>query len=376
MNGRDEVAVRPVLGDEDDEAFRALPRRVMRDVPQWRPNPRDRGGPAFDESKNPLFRHGEVIRYVAERSDEIVGRIAAWTDDRAPHHLGFFGFYDALDDSDAGRALLWAAFDWCRARGCTTVRGPIDLWPVWSSGALVEGHDRPNVIGIHHGQPYYTDHFEAAGAKPAAEFYVWEFGAEPIPTAARQIGEAVLARDDVEIRRFNPRSARDWQTITALYRESYVDDRWYFDLSTDELRLMAGRDVDPTVSALVYVDGDVAAMTVGLRNTPETALRMGRVIPPETVQRVWDSGPRRSRSWRQWLFAVAPPYRGRAVGGLGTALYVWVRDAAEAAGYEWGEGGWTAALDRRLNSSLQLLGATRDRTYVVFERRLGADEEE
>jgi GNAT superfamily N-acetyltransferase len=367
MSGRDEVAVRPVLSEDDEEAFRRMPRRVMRDVEHWRPDPHDREGVAFDPERNPLHEHAEMIRYVAERSGEVVGRVAAWTDDRAPAELGFFGFYDAIDDLEAGRALLWAAFDWCRARGRSRVRGPISFWPLWSAGALIEGHERPNVIGIHHGRSYYADHFEAAGATRAAELYVWQFGNDPVPHPVAQIRDAVLSRRDIEIRHFRPRSSRDWQTVTALYRESYVDDEWYFDLSTDELRLMAGHDVDPAISALVYVDGGPVAMSIGLRNTPETALRIGRMIPPDSIQRVWHTGPRRSRSWRQWLFAVAPSFRGRAVGGLGTALYAWLRDAAATAGYERGEVGWTAALDDRLNRGLEVLGATRDRTYCLFE---------
>jgi GNAT superfamily N-acetyltransferase len=367
MSGRDEVAVRPVLDDDDEQAFRDLPRRVMRDIPHWRPVPNSREIGAFDPDANPLLQRGDVVRYLAERSDQVVGRIAAWTDPRAPDGLGMFGFYDAVDDLQAGRALLWAACDWCRSRGCTRIRGPIDFWSVWSTGSLVGGEDRPVVIGLHHGRDYYVEHFEAANACEVAELYAWSIAGQPVPLAVKQIGEAVLARNDVEVRNFEPDSDRDWQLVTELYREAYVDDEWYFDLTTDELRLMAGDDVDPDISAIVFVGGEPAAMSIGLRNTAENALRIGAVVPPDPVQRVWRAGQLHCDSWRQWLFAIAAPFRGRAVGGLGTALFVWLRQAAQSAGYSDGELAWTPASAEALTSRMHLLGATHDRTYRVFE---------
>ena len=63
--------------------------------------------------KNPFFEHGEADYFLAERDGEVVGRIAAVANrlhnETHGDRVGFFGFFDTVDDPEVAGALLDAA---------------------------------------------------------------------------------------------------------------------------------------------------------------------------------------------------------------------------------------------------------------------------
>ncbi|HKE00038.1 MAG TPA: N-acetyltransferase, partial [Planctomycetota bacterium] len=105
--------------------------RALRREPQFTPDL----APEFlrqTSSKNPFFRHSEMALYVARRDGAVVGRVAAIVDSRAneihSERVAAFGYFEVADgDAEATRALVDAAAAFGRARGMTTLRGPIDL---------------------------------------------------------------------------------------------------------------------------------------------------------------------------------------------------------------------------------------------------------
>lgn len=366
---RADPAVRPVLGEEDLLAFVRLPRRIFRDTRNWLPAPESDDLALLRAQSNPFHRRAEVELYVAERGDEVVARLAVFRDPGSPQRLGCFGFFDALHDPESVQGLLDAAQDWCRARGCTRMLGPIDFWTILSAGVMVDGFDHPNYVGSHLGKPYYADLLTEAGFEPLSDLAVWEYGARPIPPPARAIADAVDALPELAIERFDPSSDDAWRAVAEVYAAAYLDETLYFPVGADELRAMSGDRVDPEISFLAWVNDQPAAVAIGWRNSADASLRIGDVLPPEPVQRMWRIA-NKPRSWRQWLFAVRPEYRGRAVGGLGMTLYVRVRDAADAAGYGRGETAFTSTVAAHLRDGLTVLGAEHYKTYRVFERTL------
>lgn len=369
MNDSSTISVHPVIDADATEAFFKVPRDVLGQLDGWRPPPEAWERRLFDPSKNPLYDRAEIVRYVAERDSTVVGRIVAWVDDQQPDR-GFFGFFDVRDDTEAGKALAATARDFCRSRGRETLCGPIDFWPVCSAGVLVEGFERHNYIGMHHGAPHYAEILTEAGFEPSADLYAWSITDQPLPPPALGIEKALRQNERLAIRSFDPTDRADWEIASQLYERCYGDDPWYAPCSADELKLIAAGLVEPTISMIATVDDQPAGFAVGLKNAAESSVRVGPVIPPETVQRMLRPG-RKPRSWRQWLFGVAPEYRGNAVGGLGTALWVRVRRLATDADYRRGEATWSQAIDDHVGNSLLLLGARRDKTYRLFVRGPG-----
>src|SRR5688500_4869262 len=84
-------------------------------VPPLRAMVRD----ALDPRRTPFYREADRALFLARRGRDIVGRVAAVENRRHNNHhgdrVGFFGFFECLDDDEAARGLLAAAEEWLAA---------------------------------------------------------------------------------------------------------------------------------------------------------------------------------------------------------------------------------------------------------------------
>ncbi len=76
----------------------------------------------INRRKNAFFGHGEMQLFLArDPMGKVVGRIAAIENGmhltKYNDGVGFFGFYESIDDSDVSRNLFDAASDWLHGRG-------------------------------------------------------------------------------------------------------------------------------------------------------------------------------------------------------------------------------------------------------------------
>ena len=82
----------------------------------------------LSREKNPFFEHAQAEYFLAERDGEVVGRIAAignrLHNETHGDRVGFFGFFESVDDQAVADQLFQAAADWCRQRGHDLLRGP------------------------------------------------------------------------------------------------------------------------------------------------------------------------------------------------------------------------------------------------------------
>src|SRR5207248_1159828 len=80
----------------------------------------------LDPARNPWHRHAELALFVAVRGRETVGRIAAIRDRRydqiRAEPLGFFGFFDCVDDGGCAASLLARIAGAVEARGEFRIR--------------------------------------------------------------------------------------------------------------------------------------------------------------------------------------------------------------------------------------------------------------
>lgn len=131
----------------------------------------------FKKEKNKAFRDGEITRFILYKQDEIVGRIAVFTNDRnygkMEQPTGGIGFFDCIDDQLAANVLFETARKWLESHGCEAMDGPNnfgekDKW--W--GLLINGFYKPT-YGMNYNFPYYKNLFENYGFKIYYEQYVF-----------------------------------------------------------------------------------------------------------------------------------------------------------------------------------------------------------
>ena len=133
----------------------------------------------LDRLHNPFYQHAEMESFVCYRGDQPVGRIAAIVDHLHNEHqrddVGFFGFFEALDDPAVVQRLIDTASQWLSGRGCRSIRGPVNPSMKSDFGVLIEGHEFPPTIMMGHTPERYDRHLLAAGFTVAKSFYAFHF---------------------------------------------------------------------------------------------------------------------------------------------------------------------------------------------------------
>ena len=100
--------------------------------------------------KSPFLKKGKVWPLLAYKNGKPVGRIAAIVN--GAHNqfykdrLGFFGFFDFIDDPEVAQELFKEACRLLRNEGMTSLRGPYNPSVNDECGLLVSGFTRPPMI--------------------------------------------------------------------------------------------------------------------------------------------------------------------------------------------------------------------------------------
>ena len=175
--------VRAARDRRDVKRFLDLPYRLHARDPLWVPPLRRDVELLLSRTKNPFFEHGEAEYFLAERDGEVVGRIAAISNrlhnETHADHVGFFGFFESVDDQAVADALLARG----RERGAASaghdvLRGPASFSVNDECGLLVDGFDTPPTLMMPHNPRYYIPLLERAGFVTAKNLLVYQGGSE------------------------------------------------------------------------------------------------------------------------------------------------------------------------------------------------------
>lgn len=333
----------------------------------------------LDPARNPWHRHAELALFVARRQGRILGRIAAIRDRRYDAiralPIGFFGFFDCVDDPACAQALLGAAEDWARARGVREMQGPVSPSMHDECGTLVDGFESPPMIQMPYNPPYHRALLESCGYGKAQDLFAYEFllDQEVRPALAR-IADAVEARGDVRIRTLDTRKFEaEVAVVRELYNAAWEVNWGFVPLGADEMTWRAAqlrRLIDPRFALVVEVRAaagyEPAGFALGVPNVNDILVRLkGRLTPIALFRLVF--GLRRVRTARLLLLGVVAGYRKR---GLEALLIREIHRRAAGAGVVRAELSYVLEDNAVMNRTIAKAGGRRYKTYRIFEKPL------
>lgn len=123
----------------------------------------------FDPKINKTFRHGQCKRWILVKEGSVVGRIAAFINEKIvkkdnDQPTGGTGFFECINDQQAANLLFDTAKNWLAERGMEAMDGPVNFGDrnAWW-GLLVDGYDIEPNYQCNYQLPYYRDLFENYG---------------------------------------------------------------------------------------------------------------------------------------------------------------------------------------------------------------------
>ncbi|HEU4413128.1 MAG TPA: hypothetical protein VFS43_48250 [Polyangiaceae bacterium] len=330
--------------------------------------------------KNPFFQHAEGVVLTARRGGRVLGRATAQVDRehlaRYRDDVGFFGFFDTVDDQEVASALLEHAGRWLRDKGMKTMRGPFSLSINEELGCLVEGFDAPPMLLMTHHRPYQGGLIEGAGLEKVKDFYAWRYGVGEVPTRARRAADEVAALPEVSSRMLEPKQLeRDVRLVMDIFNDAWSDNWGFVPLTEAELRKMAEDFrllLVPELTLLVSVDGEPVAFAIALPNLNAMIRDLkGKLLPTGAAKllfRLKVSGPDEARLI---LLGVRRKLRHvRKYAALSTYMYVKMNEAGQRLGIRRGELSWTLEDNGAVNAAIRFMGGKIYKRYRVYEKAL------
>ena len=332
----------------------------------------------LSREKNPFFQHADAEYFLAERKNgsgiEVVGRIAA-IHNRAHNQehddaVGFFGFFDAINDQAIADALFDAASTWLKPRGLNIMRGPTSFSTNDECGMLVDGFSTPPAILTPYTPPYYAEAVERAGFAKSKDLLLYQSTNDQLPErlvrGAKLIAERrKITLRSIDMKRFDEEVGRIKQIYNAAWESN-----WGFVPMTDaEIDHMA-KDLKPVVVPDLIVFAEHEGKTIGFAaaipdlNVALKANPSGRLFPG-ILKILWKS--RKIKRVRILLLGLLDDYRRSGADAL---MYHWIWDKGYALGYRWAEAGWILEDNAAMNNGLTRMGFRAYKTLRLYDRPL------
>jgi GNAT superfamily N-acetyltransferase len=329
----------------------------------------------LDTAKNAALSSLEIHALLATRNGKLVGRITAHID-RAynEYHgekVGWFGFFDAIDDLGVAHALLDRAVRWLQASGMTQVLGPNNFTTNHQVGMLVENFSRPAVVEMTYNSSYYERLVTSYGfgkAKDLLAYWIDVSKGLDDPKIKRfyDVSQKAQKRYGLHLRgarmqEFDEEVAR----LFRLYNDTWQKNWGFVPVGEAEFKNIARDLKQVVVPELVLIVEDKAgtpiAFSVTLPNINEIMPKNGRLFPFGWWPLV--TGMKRIKTARLFTLGVTPAHRKHGVEAM---LCIETALRAKQLGFSSGEIGWTLEDNLLINRAVEAFGGRLDRRYRIF----------
>jgi len=352
--------------------FVTFPWKVYAGDPYWVP-------PLIaDEMKklahHPFHEHATVACFVARREGAIVGRIAA-IENRLHNEVhdekvGFFGFFEVLDDPEAARTLLAHVEAWAAARGLTSLRGPASFSSNEEWALLVDGFDRPPVVMMTYNPRRYVEMIEGAGYAKAKDVLAYYLDNPEPPERLVRAAEALARRKGVTVRPIDlKRYDREVDRIRHVYNRAWEKNWGFVPMTEAEIEHLAKEmkpAVKPDLVQLAERGDEPVGFTVALPDV-NFALRHanGRLFPFGLLKVLWYV--RKIDMLRVPMLGLVPELRGQ---GIDQLLYLRLFQGGRKLGIVRGEFSWILEDNLAMRQALDKMGARVYKTYRIYEKEV------
>jgi hypothetical protein len=383
-NGK--LTIRPVRTPEERLEFINFQWEVYRDDPDWVPPLISERVELLDKDRHPFHEHADVDLFMARRDGKPVGTIAALVNHRHnevhEERVGFFGYFEVLQDREAAEALLETACNWVREQGMTAIRGPETFSLNEEAGLLVDGWNGSPVILMTYNPRYYVDFVEGAGFYKAMDLLaymvdLYEFGpgGVSLPLKLRRVAKKIQERANFTTRPADmSRYDEEVKRFKRIY-DSAWEKNWGFvpptEAEAEHIAHAMKSMIDPDLIWFAEKDGEPIGALFPL---PDLNQALIKAYPRPGVPEWWTLA---KFLWHWKVRRCVNIMRGFAGGvleerrSLGVIAVLMVKLAEVAIPrYRWCELSWILENNVKTRQICEFLGGKVYRTYRIYERAL------
>lgn len=369
----------PVDNKADKLRFVKCQWNFYKNEPNWVPPIIAERLEVLDEKKNPFFKHSKIKLFLAKSGREIVGRIAAIINsnhnDTHNDKVGFFGFFECVDDQDVANALFDAAAEWLKENGMDTMRGPENPSQNDDCGLLTDAFDLIPHLMMPYNPEYYISLFENAGFVKSMDLYAYQLLNEVYMTEKlKRMQNVVRERYKVTIRNMSFRDKvqfrKDVDTLKEIYNAAW-EPNWGFVKMTDEefdhLAKNLKQLAEPTTTYIAEIDGKPIGFALGMPNINESLIHNKK---GSLLGALWHilTKKKKIKTLRIIVLGVLPEYQKT---GVDAVMFYEMGVRAEKIGILEGEASFILENNTMMNrAATQTMNGKLYKTYRLYDRAL------
>ncbi|MEL6866825.1 MAG: hypothetical protein AAFP19_20545 [Bacteroidota bacterium] len=329
----------------------------------------------LNTKKNPFFLHSKVQLYLAMREGKIVGRIAAIRNNNhiqfTNEQVGYFGYFDTINDYEVAKILLDKAMEWVRAEGLEGILGPANFSTNDTAGVLIDGFDRPPTVMMPYNKPYYPEFLERYGLQKQMDLYAYLVTGDKVNMKSVNLAgrlEERINKKGITIRSVNMKHFKEEANLLRdIYNKAW-DKNWGFVPATKEefqalaegLKLI----VDPDFVLIAEHEGKGIGMAVAIPDINQVVRNIprGRLLPFGIFKLLF--GKKNIRKIRIIILGVVEEYRRMGIEGI---FYARIIKRGLEKNYTSAEASWILEDNEMMNKGLVNINAEIDKTYRMYQ---------
>ncbi len=243
------------IAETDLNAFIDFPFELYKNNPYWVSDLKEETRKLL-RADNPFWKHAVRKLFMAYENGTPVGRLCALVNHKYNdyHHtnLGFFGFFDCVQNEQVSAALFKAGEEYLRTQGVTAVRGPANPSSNHTYGLLVEGFDSMPAIMMPYNYPYYADLIEKAGFSKAKDLLAFKRSKEDqFSPRFLKVCERCEKKSGITLRRLNLKDLQhEAEVIRQIYNKAWAENWGFVPLDEQEMN-----DIVNELKSVLRVEG-------------------------------------------------------------------------------------------------------------------------
>jgi hypothetical protein len=368
--------VRPVRTKQDEKKFIDFLYTHYKGDKNFAPPLRMDREKLIDKKKNPFYKHADMDLFIAERDGAVIGRIGGIVNyNHNKEHsdkVGFFGFFECVNEQPVADALLDEAKKFVQSKGMDAFRGPANPSVNDEYGLLIEGFDSPATILMTYNPPYYATLFENYGLKKEKDLFAWILSQETVYTdKMNRANEIVKQRSGVSIRPINMKDFAHEVTLLKYVYNSAWEKNWgavpMTDAEFDFLAADLKQIVEPELVLIAELKGKVIGFGLSLPDINRALVynRNGGLIGG-----LWHLFTKKKKIDLVRIIVLGVIEEARNTGAAGL-LFFETAVRAKKLGYKYGEASWVLEDNVMMNRAAEAMQGKAYKKYRIYQQPIG-----
>lgn len=325
--------------------------------------------------KNPFFKHSEAISYIAYNDGKIVGRISAILNNNynAYHNcnIGFFGFFDAINNEEVAHTLFDKAKVWLEEKKVDAILGPTNFSMTTDTGGLlVDGFDASPIVMMTYNKRYYIELVESYGFKKEMDLFAYMIYTNKVSERSVKLASMIeerLARTGIKVRLVNLKDFKnEIAKIKSVYDQAW-EKNWGFNPPTeaefDHLAEGLKMLVDANFCYIAEDKGKPIGFSISLPDINEIVKTMpkGRLFPFGIFKLLMRK--KKTKYVRIATLGVIEEYRKKGIEAIFFAKNILQAKKQNLIG---GEASWILENNQMMVQGAEKLNGEKYKTYRIY----------